>query len=147
MLFVLIVCGEPRRRGSAASERSLSESRSQRRCSLRFSRTCGRGNVAGPRTGHVERADAPPIAVVLASAVFLFILVGVLAGYIGAGVTTIRAGVYPQLIGWLLIGFPFLIAVNLNIYPAGIMVGLLWLTLAWVAWKTVLIGSTPIGRA
>lgn len=90
---------------------------------------------------------APPIAVVLASAVFLVILVGVLAGYIGAGVTTIRAGVYPQLIGWLLIGFPFLIAVNLNIYPAGIVVGVLWLTLAWVAWKTVPIGSTPIGRA
>lgn len=77
----------------------------------------------------------PVPLVVLASALFLFTLVGILAGYIGSGVTTIRAGVWSPLIGWPLIAHPFLLAANLVFYPIGIVIGVLWLALAWVARK------------
>jgi hypothetical protein len=75
----------------------------------------------------------PPPLIALASALFLFTLVGLLAGYTGSGVTTIRAAVWPPLIGWLLIAHLVLLAGNLVIYPIGIGIGVLWLTLALVA--------------
>lgn len=92
----------------------------------------------------VAGQTVPAPLVALATAVFSFTLVGVLAGYIGSGVTTIRAGMWPPLSGWFLIVFPFLIAANLNFYPVGIVVGVLWLALAWVARKRPLARIGPI---
>lgn len=77
--------------------------------------------------------SVPAPLVALASALFLFTLVGIVAGYIGSGVATIRAGVWPSLIGWPLIAFPFLLTANLVFYPIGVVIGALWILLAWVA--------------
>lgn len=82
-----------------------------------------------PATG--DSVPAPLVA--LATAVFVFTFVGLVAGYIGSGVTTIRAGLWPSPIGWLLIAHPFLLFTNLLFYPIGIAIGLLWLALAWIA--------------
>ena len=93
---------------------------------------------------NVAAAQTMPASIVaLASVLFLFTLVGLLAGYIGSGVTTIRAGVWPPFIGRPLIAHPFLLVANLVIYPVGIVIGVLWLALAWVAGKTPLAGSAP----
>jgi len=80
-----------------------------------------------------EGQSVPAPLVALASVLFLFTLVGILVGYIGSGVATIRTGVWPRLVGWPLIAHPFLIAANLVIYPVGIVIGAVWLGLAWVA--------------
>ena len=78
-----------------------------------------------------QTVSAPLVAA--ASALFLFTLVAIVAGYIGSGVTTIRAGVWPPLIGWLLIAHLALLVTNLLIYAAGIVIGILWLGIAWLA--------------
>ena len=87
--------------------------------------------------GAEESVPAPLI--VVASTLFLFTLIGILAGYIGSGVTTIRTGVWPPFAGWALIANPFLMATIFALnavgigYKVGIAIGVLWLTLAWGA--------------
>jgi len=93
----------------------------------------------------------PAPLVVLASVLFLFTLVGIAAGYFGSGIATIRAGVWPPLIGWFLIVFLFMLAAIFVLYPVGIgykvgiAIGVLWLALAWLARKASLTdaGSSP----
>jgi hypothetical protein len=88
-----------------------------------------------PSMPDAEQTVPAPL-IVVASTLFLFTLVGILAGYIGSGVTTIRAGVWPPLAGWALIIHPFLLAAILALnavgigYKVGIAIGVLWLALA-----------------
>lgn len=100
------------------------------------------GTVLGfrPSMADAEQSVPAPL-IVAASMLFLFTLVGILAGYIGSGVITIRAGVWPPLVGWALIAHPFLLAAILVLnavgigYKVGIAIGVLWLVLAWRALK------------
>lgn len=93
-----------------------------------------------PSMPDAEQSVPAPL-VVLASILFLFTLLGILAGYVGSGLTTIRAGIWPRLVGWTLIAHPFLLAAILALnavgigYKVGIAIGLLWLALAGVARK------------
>lgn len=94
----------------------------------------------GPTTPDAEQSVPAPL-IVVASTMFLLTLIGILAGYIGSGLTTIRAGVWPPLVGWLLIAFPFLLAALFVLnavgigYKVGIAIGVEWLAVAWVARK------------
>ncbi|MEP7081672.1 MAG: hypothetical protein ABI841_01705 [Chloroflexota bacterium] len=78
--------------------------------------------------------EAPPaVLVVLATVFFVVTFVGLVAGYVGAGLATVRSGVWPSLTGWPLVAHPFLLFANLVVYPIGIVIGILWVALASVA--------------
>jgi hypothetical protein len=84
----------------------------------------------------------PEAVVAVASAAVLLLLIAIVVGYIGSGVTTTRAGVWPRMVGWLLMAYPVLLFVNFFFYPIAIATGALWAALAWVARS----GSAATGR-
>lgn len=87
----------------------------------------------GLRLDDPSAQSPPPALVAVVSVLFLLALIGLVVGFIGSGVTTVRSGVWHPGTGWPLIVHPVLIAANLFVYPVGIAIGIAWLALAWAA--------------
>jgi hypothetical protein len=67
------------------------------------------------------------------SLLFLISLLGTLITFIWLGIVVVRSALMPSGVGWLIIAHPLLLAALLFFYPIGIVIGLVWAGIGWLA--------------
>lgn len=72
----------------------------------------------------------------VASLLFVASLLGTLIGFVWLGIALARSRMVPSPLGWLLFAYPFGMAALLFMYAMGILLGLLWAAVAWVAMRS-----------